>query len=118
MNAINFTAEAFGCVPAIDTFTSCTKRFLSSTNPKIFHSATQESMQPANFHRLEIEHNTVYTVNVVMIKGNEPNVKEGNELAGILQRDVNVRYNLKLKSSRAAFKEVCEKYGVFPFSLK
>ncbi|KAI9140298.1 peptidase M24, structural domain-containing protein [Paraphysoderma sedebokerense] len=112
---INKIAESFGCVPVENYFTCPTKRFLPHVQPKIFHSLSQQDANEEEDY--EFEHNTVYTVNIAMAKGSVPTTKETDILPCIMQRDVNVNYNLKLKSSRAVFNEINEKFGVFPFSI-
>jgi hypothetical protein len=45
-------------------------------------------------------------------------VREHTTKTGIYQRNLDVNYNLKLRSSRTLYAEIAQKHPVFPFSFR
>ncbi|KAI9105398.1 peptidase M24, structural domain-containing protein [Phlyctochytrium arcticum] len=107
--AVDKVAETYGCVP-VERYATKLKRFVLEGRDI---PAVDEDVE-----ELEIFMGDVYSVDVCMASGGDGSAREIDPKAHVLQRDVNRTYNLKLKTSRAAYSEASRKFGVFPFATR
>ncbi|KAJ1919144.1 hypothetical protein H4219_002193 [Mycoemilia scoparia] len=121
MKAIQMVASGFGCNVVNDTFTAQIDQFvMHGLNTFVMHGLNtfvnkyDPEQQP---QKLTFETDQVYTLDVVISTG-KGSAKQGYLEPTIYQRDVNQKYSLKLRASRALFSEICTKYSVFPFLLR
>ncbi|RUS21478.1 peptidase M24, structural domain-containing protein [Endogone sp. FLAS-F59071] len=116
--AIIETCAIFRCVPIEGTGSHRLKRFvLRATRmiPSTFDDGlTPQQRDEADF---TLEQGEAYAIDVVVAAG-DGKTKESLYKSTIFQRDVNQSYQLKMKSSRIAFNEISERFGVFPFSIR
>ncbi|KAJ1649392.1 hypothetical protein IWQ61_009509 [Dispira simplex] len=110
---ISKIAEAFQCTAMESTFSQLTTRYVLSGSKTFSNRHDPEEPYP-NF---EFEVGDVFITNVVLSNGSGI-ARDGGVKPMVYQRDVNVKYYLKLKASQALFKYVSKQFSVFPFSSR
>ncbi|KAJ1653696.1 hypothetical protein IWQ61_006234 [Dispira simplex] len=110
---ISKIAEAFQCTAMESTFSQLTTRYVLSGSKTFPNRHDPEEPYP-NF---EFEVGDVFITNVILSNGSGI-ARDGGVKPMVYQRDVNVKYYLKLKASQALFKYVSKQFSVFPFSSR
>ncbi|KAJ3382530.1 Proliferation-associated protein 2G4 [Lobulomyces angularis] len=137
-NAIQKVAAAFKCQPCNDTDSRLMKRYILESDKHIPNVSFSKDFNPSSqydasshelirsdmdyeeetFDDFEFKTNEVYSVNIVISSGSGQLRESLDEEFGILQRDVNQKYNLKLKSSKICLETAMKHFSVFPFSTR
>ncbi|KAL1916389.1 uncharacterized protein VTP21DRAFT_5580 [Calcarisporiella thermophila] len=112
--AIADAAAAFNCRPVVNAFSHPIKRFEPTSSTRVIPCG-EDREQPAE--EFTIEAGEVYSLNVVVSTG-EGKAKETGDKPTILQRNASKTYSLKLKTARAVFTDINERFGVFPFPIR
>lgn len=110
---IEKVASSFDCTPIVDSYCSNMKRFITD-GEKQFLNKHSDDVNPPEF---DIEINDVYNIDILMSTGTGKS-RELDARTTVYQRDVNKRYNLKLKASRYLLSEVNKHYPTMPFTIR
>lgn len=110
---IQKVASNFGVQALEGVLSHQMKRWVVDGSKVIANKATAE----ARVDEWEFEANEVYNLDVVMSTG-EGKVKEQGSKETVYKRQVDVEYQLKLKTSRQIFSVINQKYPVLPFTLR
>lgn len=111
--AIATIAESFKCTPVEGVLSHQMKRFVIDANKTIINKMTAEQQVPEN----TIDKNDVFAIDVVMSTG-EGKPKQLDDRTTVHKRNVEEKYSLKMKASRAFFSEVNERFPTMPFTLR
>ncbi|KAG0219054.1 peptidase M24, structural domain-containing protein [Mortierella sp. GBAus27b] len=112
--AIAEAAGLFNCSPVKGTASNEIKRYVVATEKTILSVPDDENQPVREFIFVA---NEAYTLNILISSGDGAS-KEGAYRPTIFARNVHQNYNLKLRASRAAFNQISEQFGVFPFSTR
>ncbi|KAG0282308.1 Proliferation-associated protein 2G4 [Linnemannia gamsii] len=112
--AIAEAAALFNCSPVTGTASNEIKRYVIATEKMIMNVPDEENRPVQDFVFVA---NEAYTLNILISSG-DGSCREGAMKPTVFSRNVHQNYNLKLKSARAAFNEISNDFGVFPFSIR
>ncbi|KAI8606547.1 peptidase M24, structural domain-containing protein, partial [Dissophora ornata] len=112
--AIAEAAALFNCTPVTGTASNEIKRYVVATEKMILNVPDEENRPVQDFVFIA---NEAYTLNILISSG-DGSCREGLNKPTVFARNVHQNYNLKLKSSRAAFNEISTQFGVFPFTIR
>ncbi|KAG0068022.1 Proliferation-associated protein 2G4 [Linnemannia elongata] len=112
--AIAEAAALFNCSPVTGTASNEVKRYVIATEKMIMNVPDEENRPVQDFVFVA---NEAYTLNILISSG-DGTCREGAMKPTVFSRNVHQNYNLKLKSARAAFNEISNDFGVFPFSIR
>lgn len=110
---IGKVAESYGVSALEGVLSHQMKRWVIDGSKVIANKESQE----ARVDEWEFEENEVYNLDIVMSTG-EGKVKEMSTKETVYKRQVDVEYQLKLKTSRNIFHVINSKYPVLPFTLR
>jgi len=106
-------AEAYGCNPIEGVLSHQMKKHVIDANKTIINKATADQ-QVAD---ATINKNDVFAFDVVMSTG-EGKPKQGEDRTTVFKRNIEEKYSLKMKASRAFFSEVNARFPTMPFTLR
>jgi len=106
-------AEAYKCNPVEGVLSHQMKKHVIDASKTIINKTTSEQqVQDASLAK-----NDVFAIDIVMSTG-EGKPKQGEDRTTVFKRNIEEKYSLKMKASRAFFSEVNSKYPTMPFSLR
>jgi len=106
-------AEAYKCSPVEGVLSHQMKKHVIDANKVVINKATTEQqVKEATF-----ELNDVFAVDIVMSSG-EGKPKQLENRTTVFKRDLEQKYSLKMKTSRAFFSEVNARFPTLPFTLR
>lgn len=111
---IGEAAALFNCSPVKGTASNEIKRYVIATEKMILNVPDDEDRSAKEFIFVA---NEAYTLNILISSG-DGTCKEGVYKPTVFARNVHQNYNLKLRASRAAFNQISEQFGVFPFATR
>ncbi|KAH9942769.1 proliferation-associated protein 1 [Amylocystis lapponica] len=115
-DAANKVAAAWDCKP-VEGMLSCQQTQNVIDGKKRIILNPSES-QKKDFEGVTFAENEVYGVDILISSGEDGKARLEESRTTIYQKDSNVTYQLKMKTSRAVFSEVQKKSGAFPFNLR
>ncbi|KAJ8521927.1 hypothetical protein ONZ45_g1449 [Pleurotus djamor] len=74
--------------------------------------------QRREFETITFAENEVYGMDILISTGEDGKARMEESRTSIFQRDSTVKYQLKMKTSRAVFSEMQKKSGDFPFNIR
>jgi len=110
---ISKVAEAYKCNPVEGVLSHQMKKHVIDGNKTIINKATDE-------HKVKdatIDNNDVFAIDIVMSTG-EGKPKQKEDRTTVFKRDLEEKYSLKMKASRAFFSEVNQRFPTLPFTLR
>mmetsp|Transcript_20295 Transcript_20295/g.22989 ORF Transcript_20295/g.22989 Transcript_20295/m.22989 type:complete len:386 (-) Transcript_20295:218-1375(-) len=110
--AIQLACDAYKCNPVEGVLSHEMKRHLIDGNKVIINKETVEQ----KVEEFEFGLNEVYGLDIIVSTG-EGKPKEAEVRTTVYKRAIENAYSLKLKNSRAFFKEVNARFPTLPFSL-
>ncbi|KAJ1945528.1 hypothetical protein FBU59_002281 [Linderina macrospora] len=113
VKAIGLVAGGFNCSVAEETFTCQVDRFVMNGKNSFANRFDPDFLVP----EMTFETGEIYTIDCTLSSGSGK-ARDAGVDPTVFQRDVNQMYNLKLRTSRALFSEVCKQYSVFPFLMR
>jgi hypothetical protein len=121
--AIQRVAQNFHCQPCQQTATFITQRYIIEGDNKIDNQTIIDNkpiveQADMTFESFDFEFDQVYSVNIIMSSGKGLTRLSPGHSTQVMQRDVNVTYPLKMKTSRTALSELTAKFSVFPFACR
>ena len=106
-------AEAYKCSPVEGVLShQMKKHVIDATKVVINKQTTEQQVKEAVF-----ENNDVFAVDLVMSTG-EGKPKQHEDRTTVFKRDLEQKYSLKMKTSRAFFSEVNARFPTLPFTLR
>ena len=106
-------AEAYGCTPVEGVLSHQMKKHVIDANKTIINKATTEQQVA----EATVQKNDVFAIDVVMSTG-EGKPKQGEDRTTVFKRNIEEKYSLKMKASRAFFSEVNQRFPTMPFTLR
>ncbi|TFY81218.1 hypothetical protein EWM64_g2790 [Hericium alpestre] len=115
-DAVAKTAGAWDCKP-VEGMLSCqqTQNIVDGKKRIILNPSEQ---QKRDFETATFAEGEVYGIDILISSGEDGKARLEDSRTTIYQRDSNVTYQLKMKTSRAVFTEVQKKAGPFPFNVR
>jgi len=114
--AVAKVAAAWGCKP-VEGMLSCQQSQNVIDGKKRIILNPSES-QKKEFETITFAENEVYGVDILISSGEDGKARLEESKTTVYQKDSNVTYQLKMKTSRAVFSEVQKKAGAFPFNIR
>merc|ERR1719197_628894 len=111
--AIAKVAESFKCNPVEGVLSHQMKKHVIDANKTIINKATPEQQVA----EAAISKNDVFAIDVVMSTG-EGKPKASEDRTTVFKRNIEEKYSLKMKASRAFFSEVNQRFPTMPFTLR
>lgn len=111
--AIAKVAESYKCNPVEGVLSHQMKKHVIDANKTIINKSTTDQQVPD----ATIDKNDVFAIDVVMSTG-EGKPKQLDNRTTVFKRNVEAKYSLKMKASRAFFSEVNTRFPTMPFSLR
>jgi len=106
-------AESYKCSPVEGVLShQMKKHVIDATKVVINKQTTEQQVKEAVF-----ENNDVFAVDLVMSTG-EGKPKQHEDRTTVFKRDLEQKYSLKMKTSRAFFSEVNARFPTLPFTLR
>jgi len=106
-------AESYKCSPVEGVLShQMKKHVIDATKVVINKQTTEQQVKEAVF-----ENNDVFAVDLVMSTG-EGKPKQHEDRTTVFKRDLEHKYSLKMKTSRAFFSEVNARFPTLPFTLR
>ena len=106
-------AEAYKCNPVEGVLSHQMKKHVIDANKTIINKQTTEQ-QVAD---ATVDKNDVFAIDVVMSTG-EGKPRSGEDRTTVFKRNIEEKYSLKMKASRAFFSEVNQRFPTMPFTLR
>ena len=106
-------AEAYNCNPVEGVLSHQMKKHVIDANKTIINKAVPEQQVPD----ATITKNDVWAFDVVMSTG-KGKPTQGEDRTTVFKRNVEEKYSLKMKASRAFFSEVNQRFPTMPFTLR
>jgi len=106
-------AESFKCVPVEGVLSHQMKKHVIDANKTIINKATTEQQVA----EAKLAKNDVFAMDIVMSTG-EGKPKQGEDRTTVFKRNIEEKYSLKMKASRAFFSEVNQRFPTMPFTLR
>ncbi len=110
---ISQCCEDFKCAPLEGVLSHKMKKHLIDGNDVIINKEKPEE----KVEEYEFAPGDVFGLDIFVSTG-EGVVKQGDFRTAVFKRELDVQYNLKIKSARQFFSEVNKKYPTFPFSIR
>eukprot|EP00708_Paratrimastix_pyriformis_P001788 GAFH01000433.1.p2 GENE.GAFH01000433.1~~GAFH01000433.1.p2 ORF type:complete len:405 (-),score=143.98 GAFH01000433.1:123-1196(-) len=111
--AIAKIAAAYHVTPLEGVLSHQMKQYIMDGNKVIMNRPTIE----AHSEPCEIEENEVYCLDIVMSTG-EGKAREAEQRANVFKRALEQNYNLKMKTARAVFTELNQRFPSLPFNVR
>ncbi|KIY43987.1 proliferation-associated protein 1 [Fistulina hepatica ATCC 64428] len=114
--AVGRVAATWDCKP-VEGMLSCqqTQNIIDDKKRIILNPS---DAQKRDFEAVTFAENEVYGMDILISTGEGGKARAEDSRTTIYQRDSNVKYQLKMKSSRAVFSDVQKKAGTFPFNIR
>ena len=106
-------AEAYKCNPVEGVLSHQMKKHVIDANKTIINKSTSEQQVA----EASLAKNDVFAIDVVMSTG-EGKPKQGEDRTTVFKRNIEEKYSLKMKASRAFFSEVSTRFPTMPFTLR
>mmetsp|Transcript_37138 Transcript_37138/g.116234 ORF Transcript_37138/g.116234 Transcript_37138/m.116234 type:complete len:405 (+) Transcript_37138:606-1820(+) len=106
-------AEAYGCTPLEGVLSHQMKKHVIDANKMIVNKVNEENKPK----EVTIEKGDVFSMDIAMSTG-EGKPKVGEKRCTVFKRDLEEKYSLKMKASRAFFSEVNARFPTLPFTLR
>jgi len=106
-------AEAYKCNPVEGVLSHQMKKHVIDANKTIINKSTAEQQVA----EATVAKNDVFAIDVVMSTG-EGKPKQGEDRTTVFKRNIEEKYSLKMKASRAFFSEVNQRFPTMPFTLR
>jgi len=106
-------AEAYKCQPVEGVLSHQMKKHVIDATKTIINKATPEQQVP----EATLNKNDVFAIDIVMSTG-EGKPKQMEDRTTVFKRNVEEKYSLKMKASRAFFSEVNQRFPTMPFTLR
>lgn len=106
-------AEAYKCVPVEGVLSHQMKKHVIDANKVFINKSTTEQQ----VKEVKCEPNDVIGFDIVMSSG-EGKPKPADARTTVFKRDLEEKYSLKMKASRAFFSEVNQRFPTLPFTLR
>jgi curved DNA binding protein len=106
-------AESFKCSPVEGVLSHQMKKHVIDANKTIINKATADQQVPD----AKIAKNDVFAIDIVMSTG-EGKPKQMEDRTTVFKRNIEEKYSLKMKASRAFFSEVNQRFPTMPFTLR
>jgi curved DNA binding protein len=106
-------AEAYKCNPVEGVLSHQMKKHVIDANKTIINKATAEQQVA----EAALAKNDVFAIDVVMSTG-EGKPKASEDRTTVFKRNIEEKYSLKMKASRAFFSEVNTRFPTMPFTLR
>ena len=106
-------AEAYGCTPLEGVLSHQMKKHVIDANKMIVNKVNEENKPK----EVTIEKGDVFSMDIAMSTG-EGKPKVGEKRCTVFKRDLEEKYSLKMKASRAFFSEVNTRFPTMPFTLR
>ncbi|XP_003383390.1 PREDICTED: proliferation-associated protein 2G4-like isoform X1 [Amphimedon queenslandica] len=113
-DAINRVGADFKCSPVEGILSHRLKKNLYDSEKTIILNPSDS--QKREYKSSEFELHEVYAIDVIISTGDGKSRQQDTRTTVYKRTEDN--YNLRMKSSRAFFSEVCSKFDVMPFSLR
>jgi len=110
---ISQVAEAYKCTPVEGVLSHQMKKHVIDANKTIINKATTDQQVP----EAAVNKNDVFAIDIVMSTG-EGKPKQGGDRTTVFKRNIEEKYSLKMKASRAFFSEVNTRFPTMPFTLR
>ncbi|KAL4252288.1 peptidase M24 family protein [Abortiporus biennis] len=115
-DAVAKTTAAFDCKP-VEGMLSCQQ------SQNVIDGKKRIILNPSEGQKKEFETVTfaegeVYGIDILVSSGEDGKARIEESRTTIYQKDSNITYQLKMKTSRAVFSEVQKKSGAFPFNIR
>lgn len=112
---ISQVAEAFEVRPVENQISFSQERNVMDGKKQIIQAPSDQ--QNREFERVEFAENEVYSVDILITSSTEGKPKPGPARTSVYKK-TDVRYELKMKTSRLILSELNTKFGQFPFPLR
>jgi curved DNA binding protein len=112
-DAIQRSAEAFGCQPMQGVLSHQMKRYVIDGSRVIINRETPDQ----KVDEVTFEAGEVWQVDIVMSTG-EGRAKEGETRTTVYKRDPETSYLLKMRAARATLNQITQRFAFFPFTLR
>lgn len=106
-------AESYKCNPVEGVLSHQMKKHVIDANKTIINKATPEQQVA----EAALAKNDVFAIDVVMSTG-EGKPKASEDRTTVFKRNIEEKYSLKMKASRAFFSEVNQRFPTMPFTLR
>jgi len=115
-DAVAKAATAWDCKP-VEGMLSCqqTQNVIDGKKRIILNPTTQ---QRADLETATFAEGEVYGMDVLISTGEDGKARTEESRTTVYQRDSTVKYQLKMKTSRAVFSDVQKKAAAFPFNIR
>jgi len=111
--AIATVAESYKCSPVEGVLSHQMKKHVIDANKTIINKSTSEQQVA----EAKLATNDVFAIDVVMSTG-EGKPKQLEQRTTVFKRNIEEKYSLKMKASRAFFSEVNQRFPTMPFTLR
>jgi len=108
-------AEAFEVRPVENQISFSQERNVIDGKKQIIQAPGEQQLR--EFERVEFSENEVYAVDILITSSAEGKSKPGAARTSVYKK-TDVRYELKMRTSRAVLTELNTKFGQFPFPLR
>ncbi|GBE87990.1 proliferation-associated protein 1 [Sparassis latifolia] len=115
-DTVNKVTAAWGC-KAVEGMLSC-QQMQNVIDGKKRIILNPSEAQKKEFETATFAENEVYGIDILISSGEDGKARLEESRTTIYQKDSNVTYQLKMKTSRAVFSEVQKKAGAFPFNVR
>ncbi|KAH8831467.1 proliferation-associated protein 1 [Flagelloscypha sp. PMI_526] len=113
---VDKVAKTWDCKP-VEGMLSCEQsQNIIDGKKRIILNPTQE--QKSAFEAGTFAEGDVFGIDVLVSSGEDGKARSEESRTTVYQRDANVTYQLKMKTSRLVFSEVQKKAGAFPFNIR
>jgi len=106
-------AEAYKCSPVEGVLSHQMKKHVIDANKVIINKANNDQQ----VKDATLEKNDVFGFDIVMTTG-DGKPKQSERRTTVFKRDLEEKYSLKMKASRAFFSEVNQRFPTLPFTLR
>jgi len=115
-DAINKVTGTWNC-KAVEGQLSCqqTQNVIDGKKRIILNPTEQQKKE---FESATFAENEIYGIDILVSSGEDGKSRVEDAKATVYQRDSDVTYQLKMKTSRSVFSEVQKKAGTFPFNVR
>ncbi|KAI0925789.1 hypothetical protein AcW1_008121 [Taiwanofungus camphoratus] len=115
-DAVSKVTASWDCKP-VEGMLSCqqTQNIIDGKKRIILNPS---EIQKKEFETVVFAENEVYGIDILVSSGEDGKARLEESRTTIYQKDSNVTYQLKMKTSRAVFSEVQKKAGAFPFNIR
>ncbi|KAI0685515.1 proliferation-associated protein 1 [Cytidiella melzeri] len=115
-DAVSKTTASWDCKP-VEGMLSC-QQSQNVIDGKKRIILNPSAGQKAEFETATFMEGEVWGVDILVSSGEDGKARAEDSRTTIYQKDSNITYQLKMKSSRAVFSELQKKAGAFPFNIR